>query len=511
MKIDIDRDFGLISKYHRMTVDPQFEQIDDNTWEDLDMDDVFSNLDRNVTPIGQQYLYRILRYQEHDHSTLMGHSKQCENLNNDYSLREKIHHILQRLKSQDAYYIVHLLFDPLPRAPWYRWLIYLSSAMMLLSTGMMFFLDYFFFLFIFLMVTNVVIHSWFELVMSEHFTGLIQFNIMLGIALSLAALENQYDLSQLQQLSKNKSKIKVLRRKIGWLVVDRFRVDQLQGAFIEYLNYFCLFDMIIAFRAIKPLTRYRNDCVAIFESVASLDAMNSITSWRSSLLTWCKPESITRGKFEAQNIYHPLTSNSVPNSIALDNSLLITGSNMSGKTTFLKTIGLNIVLGRALNTCLATNCQIPDVMVKTSIWRNENLEDGNSYYFAEVRRLGEFIKQAEDRNYIFLIDEIYRGTNTVERIASAAAVLKYLANKAQVVVTTHDIELQDILETRYRMCHFTESIEEDQLKFEYCLKDGPTTSRNAIRLLMLSGYPEAVTEDASSLAEKISKKYVRGE
>ena len=107
-------------------------------------------------------------------------------------------------------------------------------------------------------------------------------------------------------------------------------------------------------------------------------------------------------------------------------------------------------------------------------------------------------------NYLFLIDEIFRGTNTVERIAAATSVLKYLAINNISLVTTHDIELQKLLNENFEMHHFCEQIEGEQHYFDYHIKPGPTSSRNAIKLLELKGYPESVVKEANDLAEEFT-------
>jgi DNA mismatch repair ATPase MutS len=104
---------------------------------------------------------------------------------------------------------------------------------------------------------------------------------------------------------------------------------------------------------------------------------------------------------------------------------------------------------------------------------------------------------------VFLIDEIFRGTNTVERIASSAAVLRHLAARQLVFATTHDTELQAMLADRFEMFHFTDQVVDQRYGFDYRIQPGPVRSRNAIKLLALSGYPQAVTDEAARIAADI--------
>ena len=102
----------------------------------------------------------------------------------------------------------------------------------------------------------------------------------------------------------------------------------------------------------------------------------------------------------------------------------------------------------------------------------------------------------EDHKYLFLIDEIFRGTNTIERLASSTAVLKYLDMKNRVLVTTHD---------NFKMYHFSEQVENDKYFFNYKIQEGPCSSGNAVKLLEIMNYPASVTKEAKMIVEKLSQ------
>jgi len=105
--------------------------------------------------------------------------------------------------------------------------------------------------------------------------------------------------------------------------------------------------------------------------------------------------------------------------------------------------------------------------------------------------------------YLFLIDEIFRGTNTIERLASSTAVLKYLDTNNKVFVTTHDIELQDLLDNNFKIFHFSEQVENGKFFFNYKIKEGPCSSGNAIKLLDIMKYPESITKEANSIVKEL--------
>ena len=176
---------------------------------------------------------------------------------------------------------------------------------------------------------------------------------------------------------------------------------------------------------------------------------------------------------------------------------------MSGKTTFIKTVGVNFILAQTLYFSLSETFFIPKYVVKASIKRNEDLEEGKSYFFAEIEALKNFIVlSSSDDRYLFLVDEIFRGTNTIERLASSTAVLKYLSKDNLVFVTTHDIELQELLQHSFYMFHFSEQVENEKFFFNYKIKKGPCSSGNAIKLLEIMSYPESITNEANIIAKK---------
>jgi len=223
------------------------------------------------------------------------------------------------------------------------------------------------------------------------------------------------------------------------------------------------------------------------------------------------PPAPHRGGYaaEARGVRHPLVDGAVPNTVMLrpPAGLLVTGANMSGKSTLLRTVGLNVVLAQTINTCLASSCQAPVFRVRSLMGRADDLSAGKSCYLVEAEAIVEMLSAAAgDRAHLYLLDELFSGTNTGERIAAAAAVLGHLAGGAGrttshvVIAATHDRELVDLLEPCYAPAHLSDSIGPDGLVFDYQLRPGPATSRNAIALLRQLGAPEVVVRRAESLA-----------
>jgi DNA mismatch repair ATPase MutS len=174
---------------------------------------------------------------------------------------------------------------------------------------------------------------------------------------------------------------------------------------------------------------------------------------------------------------------------------------MAGKTAFVKMVGINLLLGQTIGLCLASRATIPRGPAMASIRGEQSVESGKSRYFAEIDAVLGFIESASQGGCrVFLIDELFSGTNTVERVAAAKAVLDALSKSAQVLVTTHDVELQHLLSDRFERYHFREDPSVEGF-FDYKLRRGASHERNAIRLLERMGFPPQIIQEALALAE----------
>jgi DNA mismatch repair ATPase MutS len=198
-------------------------------------------------------------------------------------------------------------------------------------------------------------------------------------------------------------------------------------------------------------------------------------------------------KVKADSLGHPLINSDIRilNDIDMDNNIfIITGSNMSGKTTFLRTLGINLVLAYSGGPVYANKMSCPIVSIYTSMRVTDDLKNGISTFYAELLRIKDIINEAkENKNMIFLIDEIFRGTNSIDRILGAKNVLANL-NKLEVIgaITTHDLELCVLDKyNRIKNYHFSEEYKDNKIHFDYKIRLGRSTSTNAKYLMKLVG------------------------
>jgi DNA mismatch repair ATPase MutS len=284
-------------------------------------------------------------------------------------------------------------------------------------------------------------------------------------------------------------------RSLSWL--DSFRSLEFIGGLVVIADLFFLLKFALYSHSIERFLRNRAQWLPTFQLVGAADAAIAIANFLDQFPQHCRPNVVSDRTIIIENGYHALIGKPVKNSISLMNtSALVTGSNMTGKTTFIKMIAMNAVLGHTLGICLADQATLPRSPVRALIRGDQSVEEGKSRYFAEAEAIRDFIDESASGDcQIFVLDEPFSGTNTVERIAIAKAVLGAIGAKAQVLVTTHDVELQHLLGRDFELFYFQEDPNVESF-FDHKLHAGASRQRNAIRVLERLGYPATIVEEA---------------
>jgi DNA mismatch repair ATPase MutS len=209
--------------------------------------------------------------------------------------------------------------------------------------------------------------------------------------------------------------------------------------------------------------------------------------------------------FAARAMTHPLldADTKVANDFALGHLgelVIITGSNMSGKSTFLRTLGVNLSLAFAGGVVDAKAMQLIPFRLFTCINVSDSVHDGISYFYAEVKRLKALLAELERQHPLplfFLIDEIFRGTNNRERRIGTRAYVHALAGGHGVgAISTHDLELVKLADTLSGVInyHFRETVADGRMVFDYRLREGPCPTTNALKIMEMEGLPVAAAE-----------------
>jgi hypothetical protein len=489
----------LSTRLFDLTRDAGTEAVDDGTWRDLEFERLFSSMDSTLTRLGSQCLYRKLRVYRADQGELEKDYAAYEVLRRETPVREQLQLSLWPLRRDFEALTCESLFGEPPANPRLTGLVLTMSVVSLLVIAATVLNPALVWLLIATVLCNTGIVVFVRRDIHETFLATERLGRMLSVAARVARQAAPGPVSQPTRLAMILSKTADLRRSFRWLLADRS--NDIVASFYFWLNLLFLADHVAAVLVTKNLRRHRDTLAQVFLQLGSLDADIAIASWLQRIPTHCLP-AITAGKtIELNDAFHPLLSVPVPNSVALrEQSALVVGSNMAGKTTFIKMVGTNIILARTLGVCFAAAAVIPRAKVMASIRAEHSIESGKSHFFAELERILSFVNSAErDGREVFLIDELFRGTNTPERIAAGKAVLESLAAHAQVLATTHDVELQQLLGPSFLTFHFIENPELPEV-FDYRLHSGISTAKNAIELLEKLGFPSVLVSEARRLA-----------
>jgi hypothetical protein len=505
--------FDLIEKYFKRKIsDSNFQVLSDKTCNDLDFDELFMFVDRTNSKVGQQYLYNKLRTIPLTNSDQAYNESLINEFTKNTDFRLSVQTQLTKLNGFDAHYLTSLFQESFISAPKWFFIVPVLTFTNILSIIFSLFNPKFLFVLFIVLIINLLIHYWNKNNLNQYLTSLPQLLNLKGIANELFS-HKLFKKINPDLLNSIKTVNKIRNRMVFFKIETKVQgeMQALFWVFFEFLKITFLLEPIMLFSVLKRLEDKRSEIEELYEFVGQIDSLNSITSLRAGIGKYCIPTIKSGNELIATEVYHPLIIDCIENNIQVNKkSILLTGSNMSGKTSFIRTIGINIITGLTLNTCFAKQFTMQPMKVFSAIRISDDLMNDKSYYFEEVLTIKEMIDSSEnDIPNLYLLDELYKGTNTVERISAGKAVLSALnKNGNMVFVSTHDIELADLLFDEYELYHFSEKLDDNSIDFDYKLKDGKLKNRNAIKILQINNYPKDIINEAleiSNLLDGASK------
>ncbi|MCH4895440.1 DNA mismatch repair protein MutS [Marinilabiliaceae bacterium JC040] len=504
-----DYSLGYIKEYYEGIDKSIFTHfLSDETCNDLDFDDLFTVCDNTSSKIGQQYLYAKLRTADCNNSNFEYQEKLID-LIKSKNIHSNIKKNLSKLKSHEAYYICRL-FKSID-IPYIRFEKYLKifPLINILLISSVFFIPHFFLVLLPIFMFNMWLHYKNKsniLMYSEIFTQLIFLeNVARNLSKKGLNINNENIEEALSSINNINKRSFLIR------IQSKFQADlQIIIWFIfEFVKIILAIEPLIFNRILKDIEKNIENIKLVFDFVGRVDSTSSVLTLREQLSSCCIPNIVDDSlSLKAVEMVHPLVENCIPNNINIFNkSVLITGSNMAGKTTFIRAIGINAITAFSINTCFAKSFSIGRFNLYSTIRVSDSVLSEKSYYLEEVLRIKNIINNSQkDTHSLILLDELYKGTNTVERIACAKAVLSYLTNNNIVVATTHDLELCEFLVKDYDIYNFGEKVVDNLLSFDYLIKKGPPQSRNAIKILKQYGYPSEIIDDSYDIVSCISSR-----
>ncbi|WP_199118123.1 hypothetical protein [Pedobacter sp. ASV28] len=510
-----DRNFKLISQYHECIHQHTGEMLTDEIAQDIDLEKLFAYIDRTNSKPGQQYLYQHLRKGQKNLELLHELDGLTEQFQSDDDLRIKCEAELIKLSHRNAYYI-HELFTSVYHALYQSWLaIYIKAAGILWLLSLVFTIternQYLFLITLGLTFFNFYIHYTNKKKIARYVHSLPQLYLLMGVAQKCSLLIKNAD-----TIAKSLKELKPLRKTLSFINFqdDATKNDStdISSGIFELIKTLLLIEPLMFLVSINNINQQKANIKLLFDYITKIDTAISIQSLRVGLPYYSKPNfTANTDKLQLVDLYHPLIENCIPNSIiaSLSQGNLITGSNMSGKTTFIRAIVINAILSQTLFTSCTKNSMAPFMSIFTSIRINDNIEEHKSYFQAEALSILNILeKSAQQTNSLVIIDEIFRGTNTIERISAAKAILSYLTcHKNFVFVSTHDLELAELLGPEYLTYSFEERAADTRLIFDYKIKAGLLKNKNGIAILTALGYPETIIENANTISNVLRKKY----
>ena len=479
--------------------------IDEITWNDLNMDDVFQKINHTWSFAGEDYLYYLMHVPVNSKKDW----KDQEELIRYYQEHERERIELQMLFAKIGKYHGASIYSYISRSiemnthtPLVHYLCPIALA---IAIGSLFFnpAEGVGFL-ILVVITNIGLYFSKRRAIENSMQALQYFlNLQkaAGDILKKKLVVNEYYREMLQ---KDYTSVK---KYLGWTTMLKpadWGNQSLEEIILDYFRLVTHLDNILFYRCMRRLKQNMNAVENLITTMGFLESIIAIGSLRKALPYYCVPEFSEGRQLEIQDAYHPLIEEPIANSICAEKGILITGSNASGKSTFLKTVAINAIMAQGLHTCAANIYRGPWCHIFSSMALRDNIYQGESYFIAEIKALKRIL-EAKDENLPVLcfVDEVLRGTNTVERIAASTQVLReFQRRNILCFAATHDIELTFLLENEFENYHFQEQIQDGEVLFDYRLYKGRSNSRNAIRLLELLGYETDIVEGANEMVAR---------
>lgn len=481
--------------------------LDEETCNDIDFASLFDLVDHTTSKVGQQYLYAQLLSTTGSIDLIKERASLMDWVTEHPAERLELQMAISKLDARQIYNVPLLFAESLPFNK------NMSIASEILKWLAIFFTIGAFFDLRFILgvvalfFINLVVHYLNKKHIQEHLSAFIQVSKLISAAEKINTF--QTPLVDHPILTNALNGLKKLKQNLGLISVDTFGQGYNETTAMiwilgEYLKIMFLIEVNSYYKSIKELTDKKEDLYKIYCALGKADATIAMASFKATLPYSSTPQMIAADEdtvIEIEDAFHPLIPDCVANSIRIPKGrgTLISGSNMSGKTSFIRTVGINILFAQTLSICLAKKCQIPPLRLSSSIRISDDVEEGKSYYIQEVERIYNFLEAANDHHgNFFLLDEIFKGTNTLERVAAASAVLSHLNDgNSYVMVATHDIELIDLLKDGFDPYYFSEEIQNSEsIYFDHKIKKGVLQEGNAIKLLDFFQFPKSVVKEA---------------
>jgi Mismatch repair ATPase (MutS family) len=484
--------------------------IDNITWNDLDLDKVFNKINNTFSTVGEEYLYNLLRWPVFEDDQINESRRLISLFQKDRLNRQKIQYLfakLGKIRHIDISDFFFCMNDIRYRNKKYyillAFMLYISTIVMVFFNiqigGIAFVLTF---------ITNATVYYKVKNTIDCKLASISYIIQMIYTANAILKLDLPAISFYQRKLKESVAKVKKVNSK-GF-----YALYKAQDPITEYVESLFLVELIAFESCHNFIIKNRDEIKNIYEILGYIESMISIASYREYLDFYCEPHLYGNSNgmmfsLKAIDLFHPLINNPRVYSFNFSKPILITGSNASGKSTFLKSVAINAILAQTIHTCLAREFCLPHSLVFSSMALRDNILSNESYFIVELKSLKRIIDVVNlGIPCLCIVDEVLRGTNTIERIAASSEVLTSLnSNNCICIAATHDIELTTILDDKYENYHFREEFTEDNnIVFIYTLYPGKSSTKNALKLLKIIGYDSSIVKRAQERSDKFISK-----
>ncbi len=487
-------------------------QIDDITWNDLHMDELYQQINTSLSAAGDEYLYYRLRTPVCDAEQMARTEERiCFFMEHEEERHraQRVFYRLGRMRKFSIYeYLDHL--DLLGERNNGRYLLF--DLAILACVGLMAFSMPVGIVSLLIVLCHNLIDYFKEYKEIEPYISSFRY-----IRRLLGCVEEMRR-EKISGFSEEQERLQICYQSLkGFLRNSYLVISSETGTgnplevILDYLRMLFYFDLIQFNRALMAVRGHMDEIDEMITILGRMETAVVAGEYRAYLGTaYCAPTLHYEGdaavSLRVEELYHPFLKEPVKNSLTVRRGVLLTGSNASGKSTFLRSVATAALLSQTIHTCPASYYEAPFFRIFSSMSLKDDPMGGDSYYMVEIKSIKRILdqtKQEEGPPVICFVDEVLRGTNTIERIAASTQIMKMLAKgRTLCFAATHDVELTRLLEKEYDNYHFEERIEENDIFFPYTLMEGPAVSRNAIALLKMLGYDEKITAEAEEKATR---------
>ena len=470
-------------------------QVDGQTWHDLDLYRVFDQLNYTQSSIGAEALYQKMRLIKFQPEASLQELEDFFDHHPD--LRLKVQVVMNQLGKKNHIMARSIVANPGKQDS----KIYLSLYIFLacLPVFSLFFLPFFKIQAMMVLVAsatfNIIfssIRNWSNKMRLDRVSYLVRIFASTE-KLSHLAIPKQEALKQaVQPFKKTKVISGILQSPTGSSDMEIILI---------YLNFLFLIPQIAQVYIYQQVRIHQKEAQEAINLLGELEVAISLLRHKRDVDLVCHPSFKQEVGIKGKGVYHPLLTDPVANDVRFEKNMVISGDNASGKSTYLKMVAINCILAQGLGFAYGESLELSYGHVMTSMDVSDDIEVGDSYFITESKTILRMIESLEKSGFhYFFIDELFKGTNTIERIGSGLGIVRWLSrHDCLYMISSHDIELVAASGAVNDNYHFDSRYVDGEIVFDYQIKQGAAVTKNAVNTLKSLHFPSEITQTSQEL------------